>query len=332
MKLNVKEIINKALDGGEITAEELKSLFAVDYLSEESFLIQHAGRKMSVVASNGKAEIHGQVGINSGACQKDCEFCSFASVNKIFTKSSELPADEVVRRAMDMEQAGANAIYLLSTGGYKFDDFIQIGREVKNALKSETPLVANVGDFDDEQAKVLKDTGFAGIYHAIRLGEGVQTKIDPKMRWKTFDAAKKANLIIGICLEPIGPEHSHEEMVEKTLYARQMKPAFSGSARRVPIANTSLAKYGAVNYAQMALYVAAVRLAMGYGVVGNATHEPNGIGAMAGANVLWAESGSNPRDTVENTVRTGSVDNIAEIFTDAGWEILKGPSAVFTKK
>ena len=332
MNLSVKEIINKALDGGEINADELEKLFAVDYLSEESFLIQHAGRQMSVKASHGKAEIHGQVGINSGACPKDCEFCSFASVNKVFTKSAELPLDEVITRAVDMEQAGANAVYLLSTAMYKFDDFVRVGREVKKALKAQTPLIANVGDFDDAQAKTLKDVGFTGIYHAIRLGEGIQTKIDPQLRWKTVNAAMEAGLIIGTCLEPVGAEHSLKEMAEKTLFGRKMNPAFSGSARRVPIPNTSLAKHGSINYAKMALYIAAVRLAMGYSVVGNCTHEPNGIGAMAGANIMWAESGSNPRDTVENTVRTGSVDSIAEILTEAGWEILSGPSVMFAQR
>jgi biotin synthase len=43
----IGQIVSKALDGGEITPEELRQLFGVDYLSEESFVIQYASRKIA---------------------------------------------------------------------------------------------------------------------------------------------------------------------------------------------------------------------------------------------------------------------------------------------
>ena len=68
---------------------------------------------------------------------------------------------------------------------------------------------------------------------------------------------------------------------------------------------------------------------MGYDVVGNCTHEPNKIGAMAGANLLWAEAGSNPRDTEESTVRGWTVKNTQNELKEAGWEVLEGPSIMY---
>ncbi len=329
MDKNIRQIVDKALGGGEITGSELRDLFAVPYLSEESYLIQYASRKMSEVACKGKAEVHGQVGLNSGSCPRDCQFCSFASMNKIFTKSKVRPLEEIIEASLNFEASGANAIVLMATATYKFEDFLQVGKEVKGALKTEVPLIANVGDFDEEGAKALKKSGFDGIYHAVRLGEGVVTKIDPKRRLQTVSAAHKAGLKVGTCLEPVGPEHTLEELVEKTLITRDMKPAFSGAGRRVNIPGTPLAAHGSLSFAQMAPILAAVRLAVGYDVVGNCTHEPNKIGTMAGATILWAEVGSNPRDTCESTVRGWTVKNTQEVLTEASWDILEGPSMMY---
>lgn len=329
MDKNIGQIVDKALDGGKLTPAELKALFAVDYLSEEAYLIQYAARKMSAAASKGKAEIHAQVGLNVGLCPKNCQFCSFAAVNGVFEQSSERSLDEVIDMCLRFEADGANAIYLMATATYSFEKFLAVGREVRQALKTGVPLVANVGDFDEEGAKALKKAGFDGIYHAVRLGEGVVTRIDPKTRLATVAAARKAGLRIGTCLEPVGPEHTLDELVEKTFITIDMKPGYSGAGRRIPIPGSPLEPHGWVSYARMAHILAAVRLATGYDVVGNCTHEPNQIGAMAGANLLWAEMGANPRDTEESTVRGCTVQQIREIYREAGWEVLEGPSVMY---
>ncbi|HWQ73976.1 MAG TPA: radical SAM protein [Syntrophomonas sp.] len=332
MDKNIAQIINKALDGGEINAQELRQLFAVHYLSEESFMIQYASRKICEAACAGKAEVHGQMGINVGSCPRNCQFCSFAEVNNSFPEAKENPLDDIIANCLKFEADGANAIYLMITATYKFSDFIKAGKAVKAALKTDVPLISNVGDFNEEVAKELKDAGFTGIYHAIRLGEGTVTAIDPKLRWRTINAAKNAGLLIGTCLEPVGPEHTLDELVEKTLFTREMKAVYSGAGRRITIPTSSLAVHGMSNYAQMGHILAAVKLATGYEMVGNCTHEPNHIGALAGANLLWAEIGSNPRDTEADTVRGWTVERCQDVFKETGWDILEGPSVMYREK
>lgn len=56
MDKKIDQIIHKALDGGEINEGELLSLLSVQPMSEESFMIRYASRKMSEAASGGKAE------------------------------------------------------------------------------------------------------------------------------------------------------------------------------------------------------------------------------------------------------------------------------------
>jgi biotin synthase len=84
---------------------------------------------------------------------------------------------------------------------------------------------------------------------------------------------------------------------------------------------------------RMAYLVAVVRLAMGRELIGNCTHEPNLLGATAGANLFWAEAGANPRDTEPETSKGRGLDLNAciRIFQEADWNILRGPSLIYSE-
>jgi len=327
----IKEIIKKSLDGISLGRDEISSLFRVPLFSEESAMILAASRKKSESASNGLAEVHAQVGLNIAPCPNNCAFCSFAARNRVFTGRTEISADEAVMKAKQFETDGANAVFVMSTADYPFDKFIGISREIRKSLRTETILVANVGDFSKDQAKKLKNTGFAGIYHAVRLGEGRDTNIPVKKRMATFKNAKEAGLFLGTCLEPVGNEHPIEELVEKTIITIDAHPVYSGAARRIPIPNTQMALFGIVSEAKMAHILSVVRLALGYDVPGNCTHEPNVTGASAGANLLWAEAGANPRDTEKETEgkRGMTVKECARVLQEAEWKMLQGPSKFY---
>ena len=333
MDSQVAKAIGKALDGGLLNEGEIATLLKVEDLSEEAFAVQRAGRLFSEQLLDGKGEIHGQIGINTGLCPIDCKFCSFSKSAGVFTESTKLTTQEVIEGALSMEAAGANAIYIMETADYPFDEFCEIGRAVRDAMKTDIPLIANAGDFGSSQAKDLKDAGFAGVYHAIRMGEGVVTDIPIERRMKTIQHAKDAGLMVGMCVEPVGPEHSIEEIVEKTLYTRDLEAKFSGAMRRTTIPSSELAQYGQVSYQRMATIVAAVSLATGTGVPGNCTHEPNQLAVYTGANLLWAEVGSNPRDTEAETAesRGWTVDRCCDLYHECGWEVLEGPSKMFAE-
>jgi len=327
----VKNVIDKALSGDILNAEEIALLFEVPLFTYQSALIQSAARHMCEEASNGLAEVHAQVGLDIARCPRNCRFCSFAACNGVFTENVELTVEEVVNRACNFESDGANAIYLMATSRYQFEKFIEVAQEVRKSLKPDTVLVANIDDFSEKQAIQLKDAGFTGVYHALRLGEGRDTTIPPEKRFRTFRNAKEAGLFLGTCVEPVGPEHTIGELVEKTIITRGASPVYSGAARRIPIPNTELAKYGIVSEARMAHILAVVRLALGYAIPGNCTHEPNVVGAAAGANLLWAETGSNPRDIEKETEgrRGMNVQQCKKMFQEAEWNVLSGPSKFF---
>ncbi len=331
MKTQIKQICDKALGGSLLSTNEIRELFVVPSISEESYHIQWASRFISKKA--GIAEIHGQVGVNTAACPCNCRFCSFAAANGNFKKNQVLDLEYIIQQCLQLQEQGANAIYLMATANMNFAEFLNIAGEVRLKLEPESIMIANVRDFDYYEALALKDAGFTGIYHALRLGEGKVTRISPGKRLETIQAAKKVGLKVGTCVEPVGPEHSLDELVEKTIIAREIEPVFSGAARRISIPGSNLEQYGMASEASMAHILAVVRLAMGPGVSGNCTHEPNTPGAIAGANLFWAEAGFNPRDTVEKTeVNRGfDIKKCQGIFKEAEYPVLQGPSVFFAR-
>lgn len=332
MDKNVKKIIDGAMNRRLPSALEIRDLLALPTASEESFYAQYAALQINKEVTDSKAEVHGQVGINSGPCACNCAFCSFAASNRIFKEQRVEAIEGIIEKCVLLQSEGANAIYLMATAALTFWDFLYIGRLVRSSLEAETILIANIGDFGYQEAIALKEAGFCGVYHAVRLGEGYNTRLSIQKRLDTIAAVHKAGLKLGTCLEPVGPEHTLDELVEKTLITREAHPVFSGAMRRIPIPDTRLSSFGKISEARMAHIVAVVRLAVGYEVGGNCTHEPNVLGVAAGANLLWAEAGSNPRDTVNDTEASRGHDmaRCREILSEANTELIRGPSRIFT--
>ena len=331
MGYSTNELLRKSADGVVLDMGELEFLLGIPAESEDSYRIMAQGRKISDEVSDGKAEVHAQLALNLGTCLCECQFCSFAGVNKIFTEEIRLTRDEAVSYAKQFENGGANAIYIMTTAMYPLDLFIEMSQEIRRCLKSKTMMIANVGDQSFKNAARIKDVGYTGVYHALRLREGSDTGLDPEKRKASIRNFQEAGLQVGTCVEPAGPEHSNRELAELISFTASLKPAFSGAARRIAIPGTEIAKRGMISELRMAQIVAVTRLGMPRTVTGNCTHEPCILGATAGANLFWAELGANPRDVVARTEegRGDNIENCVKLFTESGWNTLKGKSSFF---
>jgi biotin synthase len=327
------KILDKAFDDALLTREEILHMLGIPLPSFEAGLVMASADFLTRDACGGRAEVHAQVGLNFSPCPNNCLFCAFAASNPVFQGKKEMEVEEVVLLAKKAEAEGANAIFLMATGDYPFGKFIEIAREVRGGLQPGTVMVANTGDFGLKEGKRLREAGFTGIYHAVRMGEGRETRIPPETRLKTIQAAREAGLLVGTCVEPVGPEHTPEEIAEKTLITREIQPCYSGAARRIAIPGSPLEKFGVISEYRMAFLVAVVRLAMGRKLIGNCTHEPNLLGAASGANLFWAEAGANPRDTEEETSkgRGLNVKSCTRFFQEADFEVRKGPSVIYSE-
>jgi len=329
----VKDMISKVFDGHSLTRNEIVYLLNNHHPSLDEGFVMAAANVINRTVSRGKAEVHAQIGLNLSPCPNNCSFCAFAAKNGVFHESQQLPIEDVILLALKAEADGANALFFMTTHDFSFKKYIEISKEVRKKLKPETVMIANIGDFGYEEGKQLKEAGYSGIYHAVRMGEGRATQIDPRVRLNTIRAAREAGLLIGTCVEPIGPEHSIEEIAEKILIGRKINPCFSGAMRRISIPGSELEPYGMISEYRLAFLVAVVRVAMGKDLIGNCTHEPNLLGAVSGANLFWAEVGTNPRDTETETSRGRGLNtkSCIEMFREADFDVLKGPSVIYSK-
>lgn len=327
----IDELIKKSRAGDVLLREELVYLLGLSPDSVETYRVMAEATRLSKALSGGKAEVHAQFAINLAPCTCNCLFCSFAKINGVFNAETELTPAQAVAYARQFESDGANAVFIMSTAKYPFERFLEMSREVKKNLKPETTLIANVGDQSYKNAVRIKEAGFSGVYHAVRLREGKDTSLSVEKRKQSISNFKKAGLEVGTCVEPVGPEHTNEELAEMIEFTASFNPSYSGAARRIPIPGTAIAKRGVINEMRMAQIVAVTRLGMPRSVMGNCTHEPCTLGAIAGANLFWAEVGANPRDVEEKTEegRGETVGSCKSIFQESNWDIWSGPSRYY---
>lgn len=329
----INDIIKQSHNREPFSKGQLVQMLSFAPDSSENYQIMAEANRISKELSDNRAEVHAQFALNLAPCGKNCKFCSFAIINGVFQKACEIDAEEAVKLAKQFEEDGANVIYIMTTADYDFGKFLEISQEVRKNIMPETMLIANVGDKDLSEAKRIKGAGYQGVYHASRLREGKDTSIDPALRLQSIRAFQEAGLVVGTCVEPVGPEHTNEELAEMILFTAGLDPAYSGSARRISIPGTEFAHNGMISELRMAQIVAVTRMGMPKSVIGNCTHEPCTLGALAGANLLWAEVGANPRDIEEKTEqgRGHSVESCRGLFGETNWGTLTGPSVFFKK-
>lgn len=324
----VVELVEKALEGNGLEFDEMEYLYDVNPLSRDSYLIRWAAHQMSLAATDGKAEIHAQIGLDGSVCGNNCKFCSFAACNKLVKGRFELDADDVKAYAEAYMEEGANLILLLTTGTYKFEKALEMAEMVRGIIGPEMPLLINTADMTLEQTKQLKEAGIDGAYHAVRMREGVDTAIPVEQRLETIENLQKAGLSISTCVEPVGPENDAHELAEASWRCMSYPSLSAGVGRRITVPGTLVDDRGQISDLTASLYLAVYGLTTGYKPKLNCS-VGSPLSAVSGGNLCWAEVGTNPRDTVDKTEEGGrgaSIRACRSAYEKAGWEVLEGPS------
>lgn len=274
-----------------------------------------------------QAMLLGQIGIETASCPGNCGFCVFGEGHTQFP-SSQMPLDEILARAKAFAREGdLYALFLMTMHDFALDHLLDVIHAVRKCIPAQTQIVVNIGDFDAAHAKELRGAGVDGAYHVCRLREGTDTHLSPEERKKTFRAIRDAGLDFYYCCEPIGPEHTAEELVEQMFLGIEYGCFQHAAMRRVFVSETPLSSRGQITELRLAQVVAVVSLAtLGCSETQNiAVHEPNLLGLTAGANVVYAETGANPRDTEVDTSTNRGIDMAAarRMFYEAGFSSLR---------
>ena len=245
--MNIEDIIKKSRAGERFSKDELMQMLSYPPGSPDSYLLMAEANRISKELTANQAEIHAQFALNLAPCPRNCAFCSFAERNGVFEEESRISPEEAVSLATQFEADGANAVFVMTTATYPFEFFLEISHGIRRSLKPETTLVANIGDQSYANAQKVKDVGYDGVYHALRMREGTDTSIPPKTRERSISNFQEAGLGVGTCVEPIGPEHGNEEIAELVLFTGSFNPSYSGAARRIPIPGTGMASLGMIS-------------------------------------------------------------------------------------
>lgn len=295
----IADILSKASDMVPIDREEVSALMLVQLHSKACYALMETANRMSRSEFGNKGENHFHIGLNIEPCPMDCLFCSLTRKAGIFKEKIEFSMDQVIAWAKQAEQHGADALNLMTTGTYPFKRLLEVGR----LLKTETrvPLVANTRDINHREGEALLDAGFVGAYHAVRLGEGRDTPFDREKRIRTIGVFRDVGLLWMNCVEPVGPEHAADEIVDLMLLARDYGAAYSGIMRRINFPGSPMERFGMISELEMARLVAISRLVMGDVPRAHCTHEPHAASLMAGANLFFPEVGASPRDRQTDT-------------------------------
>jgi len=322
--LRTCEIIEKARGSEPLTPEEITFLYSLPDNSPEAFLLRCAGLQCAMELSGGKAEIHAQIGVDAGPCERSCRFCSFAKCNNPPGKLKLTPLQAILDYARAFQEAGANLLLLMSSAAFPFERLGEIAQRVREVIGPEMPMLINTRDLSPEEAAALRKAGYNGAYHAARMGEGELTDIPLSMRVATMENLTRAGLPLSFCIEPIGEEHTAEDFVEKLDLHLRFAPLTGGVGRRIPVKGTKVESCRKLNQAEQARLIALYRLLDSKTpLVGSANAT---LAANAGANLCWAECGYNPRDYSGKTELDGvgrSVAFIARIYAETGWELRK---------
>ncbi len=324
-----ESVLKAALNGEAPGKAECLYLLGLQPESLDASLLMATADAVSRRRFGNNAVLLGQIGIDTAACPGNCRFCAFGK-DHTSMPTGKLSLDEICRRAHAFADAGdLFALFLMTMHEFDLDRLLETVATVRGELPVHTQLVMNLGDFDIGQARQLRSAGVNGAYHVCRLREGTDTDLDPEARKKTFRVIKDAGLDFYYCCEPIGPEHSNEELVEQMFLGIEYGCFQHAAMRRVYVPGVPLSCNGQITERRLAQVVAVVTLAtLGCPETENiAVHEPNLLGLVAGANVVYAESGANPRDERADTTGHRGLDmaGCRKMLYEAGFaRLLRG--------
>lgn len=320
-------ILQRALDGHAPSREDCVCLLGFSAESLEASVIRAVADAVSRRKFGNQAMLLGQIGIETAPCPGKCGFCVFGEGHTRF-ETSRLSMPEIVARARAFAQRGdLYALFLMTMHSFEFDNLLAVIHEARSAIPPQTQIVVNIGDFSFVQARALKSAGVQGAYHVCRLREGTDTSLAPSQRRETFRVIRDAGLDFYYCCEPIGPEHTPQELVEQMFLGVEFGCFQHAAMRRVFVPGLPLAARGQITELRLAQVVAVVALAtLGSPKTQNiAVHEPNLVGLTSGANVVYAETGANPRDTEADTSthRGLDMDGASKMLYEAGFTSLR---------
>ena len=296
MHSRLEDILSASLGRREIPIEDCVYLLSFPEDSPEAGRIIEAASGYALRATGGVGRIAVQIGIISGPCYADCEFCVFRASSDLM-EQYEMSASELTSYLRSiLDEGKVSAVSLMSIADFDFRTFLDRVQLARSMLPPSVKLFTNTGDLSFGEAACLKEAGVDGAYHAIRLGEGIVNMMEPLDRFRTQENLKTAEIPLYTGVEPIGPEHTPEEIARAYYDALSRGCAGCSASAREPVPGTPMYGMGSVSPRRLRQIRSALLLC-------STSHDTTELGAYGGfyGGFGWAmaEYAGSPKDVNE---------------------------------
>ena len=287
----------KCLAGAVLSKEEMIQLLDIAVGSEEDLFLRRTAKEAAQEITRGKGYIWCAVGMDFVPCSMNCKFCSFGEKWQVIKEPHHVTEEEILESVRRYVQGGAAYIVLRTTEFYSVDRLLSYIPVIRKEVPGDYVMILNTGEMTPQVADKVAAGGVYGVYHALRLREGEDTPFDPALRVNTMKSISGSPLRLISLTEPVGPEHTSEEIAEAFLNTVRCGAVIGGAMARFPVPGTPLGDTRRLTDEEMAHIVAVLRLSGGDSVRDICVHPASPQTMESGANVMVVESGAIPRDT-----------------------------------
>lgn len=323
MLRKIDEAYRKVLSGIVLDREEIMDLLSIPVGTDECAYLCRKANEAAHELTHDTAYLWGAIGLDYAPCPKSCDFCSFGAAWHLIKEPKVFTLPEIITQAREYVRCGVHFIVLRTTQYYPLDRLCEYARTIRQEVEGSYELILNVGEFNLEMANRLYESGVSGVYHAIRMREGTNTRFRVEDRLATLAAVKESPLKLIHLVEPLGLEHTNEEIADRFLGAVRYGAYISGVMARIPVAGTPLGNEPQMGDDQVAKVIAALRLSGGDTVKNICVHPASAQALASGANVVVIETGAIPRDTDLAVTKWNRFDcaTAKRLFRAEGYEI-----------
>lgn len=296
-----KELVDicekKCLEGQVLSREEIIALLNIPVGSPEDAHMRRAARNVARAIAGNRGYIWCAVGMDYAPCPMNCRFCSFGEKWGIVREGRHVTEDAIIEHARRYVEGGAAYIVLRTTEFYSLDVLTRQIPRIREQVPGDYGIILNTGELDADSAERVRAAGAYGVYHALRLREGIDTPFAVSERVATMKSVSGAGMALISLVEPLGPEHDAGEIADRFLNAVACGASISGVMARFPVKGTPLGDTEMLDDETISHVVAALRLSGGNRVRDICVHPASPAALMSGANVVVVETGAVPRDS-----------------------------------
>lgn len=288
-----RDLLIKGYNRLPLNRDECKYLLSFNEYSDESLFAYDLFTRFVRENCDNTAHLGIQIGVFTGPCTGNCRFCNFGK-DHTKSKSYAMPDEELIGYLDESLKYGDVSMISLMTNHDCPIDMLVHYVELTKEHAPGIMIMINTGDRSLGECMRLKEAGASAAYHVCRMGEGRDTDLDPSARWQTLANFKEAGFIAETCTEPIGAEHSVDEILDNFFRGLEMGLSNGAVAVRIPVFTTPLGGEPIVSvrrYKQMqAVLGLATSWYKGPCLFGTDT------GYISGVNGMSAELAASPRD------------------------------------